>query len=237
MDIAKTSFIMDNISYLKNADINFEASIKADLERCFSLEQNNFPAKYAYTKSSRLLVNEDDINMDLTWSAPSNEIKQMLYLVPEAFQADLQGAKSSGTLNCKGSIKGTYNETTIPDFMLVLKLTDNGKLQYAIPKNIDNINIDLTINYNNNNLDNLKVDLKQFALTVGENPFSMSFKLDHPISDPHFDINLKNEINLTSLKESIPLDSKSGLSGNIKSDIHLDGTQSAIDSGLYSTKH
>jgi hypothetical protein len=82
-------------------------------------------------------------------------------------------------------------------------------------------------------LDNLVVDLKSLSLKFLENKLNASLYLTNPMTDPNIKSNLFTYLDLSQLKNVIPLDEGENYSGIVTSDINLKGRLSSIENEAY----
>lgn len=203
----KLSF--DGIEYV--TDKNLEADIAMNLnlpESKYTFKENNIKVNdFAFGFDGFIAMPGEDIEMDITYGAKENTFKSLLSLVPGMYQEDFDQVKTEGDLDFNGFVKGTFSEadSTMPAFNLALKVND-AMFQYPdLPTAVNNINVDMLVASEDGNMDNLLVDIKQFALDMGENPVNGRVKIEGlgPI-DVDADINAK--INLADLNAMIPME-------------------------------
>lgn len=211
VSIAKLSYKMDGVTYLKDVDFDLTAGIDADFDAFkFTLKENTMSLNDLDLEyNGWLAMPGDDIEMDFTCKTLKTDFKNILSLVPGVFMEGFEDMKTSGKLALEASLKGVYSETpeTYPSFNIGL-LVENGMFQYPdLPKSVDNIFIDLRVSNPSNNLDSTIVDLKKFTMKFAQNPFSLSFFMKTPMTDPFMKADVSGTIDLESMKDFIPLDS------------------------------
>ncbi|HON52350.1 MAG TPA: AsmA family protein, partial [Bacteroidales bacterium] len=163
ISVAKLSYTMDGIPYLKNVNCTLNANIDADFEAFkFTLKDNTMSLNDLDLEyNGWLAMPGDDIEMDFTCKTLKTDFKNILSLVPGVYMEGFENIKTSGKLALEASLKGVYSEKpeTYPSFNIGL-LVENGMFQYPdLPKSVDNINIDLRVSNPSNNLDSTVVDL------------------------------------------------------------------------------
>ncbi|MDB4835142.1 hypothetical protein OAH12_01000 [Cyclobacteriaceae bacterium] len=170
---------------------------------------------------------EEDINMDMKFAVKETSFKSFLSLVPGMFLEGFDDIKTSGTLAFDGFAKGTYNETTLPGFLLNLKVNE-GMFQYPdLPTAVENINIDLKVDNEDANMDNIIVALNKFHLDLGKNPVDANMLL-HVINSEDLDFkdaNLKTQLNLEQIADFYPMDDMA-LKGLLKAHAKVNGLYS-----------
>lgn len=227
--------VFDGVKYLRNV----KADIKADLD----MDMANM--KFTF-KENEVMLNQlvlgidgfvampaDPIDMDITWNAKKSDLSTLLSLVPAEFATDLKGVKMSGKAGFSGHVKGTYTETSMPGFGLVVDV-DNGRFQYPdLPAAVEDIFVDLKVSSpGGKDLDGTVVDLKRFALKMAGNPVEARMHLTRPISDPNIDAELKANLDLASVKKVVPMQGED-LTGNFTADVRMKGAMSDIEAQRY----
>ncbi len=225
----------DGIQYLSKVNVEYNADFDLDLKNSAyaflenALRLNDLELKF----SGKVMMPSDDIGFDLQFETLKNEVKSFISLVPGAFTQDFKDVKSSGKLAFNGFLKGVYNEKTMPGFGLNL-LIENGSIQYpALPKKISNIQTDLRVLCSNGIPDATTIDLRKLHLDFGPFPFDMKAFVKTPVSDPDMNIGIKTNMNLASIKEFVPLDAKTALSGMLNADASFKGRLSSIEREKY----
>ena len=224
------------VSYLNGVELGLKADVDADLaNKSYTLNQNEFRINglHLTLDGNIAMPNEEDVNLDLTYSAAKTEFKEILSLVPAIYAKDFSDVKASGSLELAGMVKGTYNENTIPGFTANVKV-GNGQFKYPdLPKSVDGIAIDLSVANPGGDVDNTVIDMKTFKFQLAENPFEIIALVKTPVSDPNIDASFKGKIDLTSLADAIPMEEGDKLSGTIIADAEMKGKQSDLDRGRY----
>lgn len=225
----------DGIQYFKKVRVQYDADFDLDLKNgayAFLdnvLQLNDLQLKF----SGKILMPADDIGIDMKWEALKNEVKSFVSLIPGAFTQDFNNVKSEGKLALNGFVKGIYNEKSMPGFGLNL-LIENGGIQYpSLPKKISNIQTDLRVLCQNGMPDATTIDLRSLHLEMGAFPLDIKAFVKTPVSDPDMDIALKTNMNLSALKDFVPLDSKTSLIGVLNADATFKGRMSAIEREKY----
>ncbi len=226
------------ITYLKKAN--------TELDAIFNIDQKN--SKYTL-KDNNLRINELKLNidgfvqipdtsnivMDLKASTPNNDFKSLLSMIPNAYIAGYENVKANGTFNLQAAAKGTYNATLeqYPAFVVNFGV-ENGNVQYpGLLLGISNINTKVSVNSPTSNFDDMIVDVPNFSMKLGNNPFKAIFNLKTPISDPDINADVDGIINLKELAQAFPMENTKDLSGIITADITAKTRMSYIDNQEY----
>jgi uncharacterized protein involved in outer membrane biogenesis len=234
-EISSLNVSENNISYIKNAKLAFKASIMSDFDKMMFTFLDNELALNGLTLgidgSIRLL--EEKSTVDITVSSKQSEIKTLLALVPEVYRKDYDNLETSGSFSLLMKINGDYvNSEHIPPFNMSLNVK-NGKLKYPdLPKSVDDINIYCTLKNKGGTLDNTSVNISRLQFSVGNNPFVAKLKITNPVSNPVFNVEANGKIDLSTLKEALPVNDKS-IKGVIDIDIAVDGNYAMIENEDY----
>lgn len=209
IDIHKLNFVMDGVPFAKDLHFNLDAGIEADFENeKYTLKENKMSLNdldIAY--NGWLAFVENDIDMDFTFQTIKTDFKNILSLVPGVFMEGFENIKTSGKLALEGKINGTLaeNPETYPQFNLAL-LVEDGSFQYPdLPKAVTNIQMDLVVDNQANQLDSMTIDLRKFSLNFAQNPLFATFFMKTPMSDPYMKAKIDGTLDISSLKDFIPL--------------------------------
>ncbi len=220
------------VSYLKKAKAELDMTLNADMNNMkFTLKENELLLNALKLNFDGFVqMQGDDINMDLTYSAPQNKFKNFLSLIPSAYTADYANVQANGDLQFNGFVKGTYNASgRFPAFRVDLKV-DNADIKYPdLPLGITNINTQTRIDSPSSDFDKMTVDVSRFSMKLGNNPFEAVFKLKTPISDPDLDAKINGVIDLEELAKAFPMEDVKTLNGVITSNLSVKTRMSAID--------
>ena len=74
-----------------------------------------------------------------------------------------------------------------------------------LPTAVNNINVDMLVASEDGNMDNLLVDVKQFALDMGENPINGRVKIQG-LGPMDVDADINAKINLADLNAMVPME-------------------------------
>ncbi|MGE0568269.1 MAG: AsmA family protein, partial [Bacteroidia bacterium] len=231
LEIAAVTFKMDGINYLTEAKTRFKADLDMDMPNMkFTFKENEFDLNDLGLGFDGFVAMPDtNINMDIKFKAKQTEFKSILSLIPAVYSKEFASVKTSGKLALDGFAKGIYNASSLPAFALNLSI-DNAMFKYpSLPKSVNNINIDVHVNNPNGVLDATTVDVNKFHVELAGNPVDLSAHVSTPISDPNLKAGLRGKIDLSSVKEFIPLEKDDNLSGLITSDISIKGRMSALE--------
>lgn len=241
LEIAETSFEMGGVGYLTKAKTRFKADLDMDMPNMkFTFKENELDLNdLGLSFDGFVSMPKDDIAMDLKFAAKQTEFKSILSLIPSVYTKDFATVKTEGSLKLNGKAAGTMHTSadgksdTYPSFEVNLGIA-NAMFKYpSLPKSVNNIHIDVHVENKKDFLDATVVDVNKFHLEMAGNPIDMWAHVKTPISDPDLSAAIKGIINLTSVKDFIPLEKGDEMSGVVKADISAAGRMSSIDKKEY----
>lgn len=224
----------EGVKYLKNANMELEAVIAADLQNMiFTFQENKIKLNdLVFGLDGNIGMLEDAYRLDLKMTAHKTDFKTLLSMVPDVFKADFKGLETTGELVLNAFAKGEYREDSYPSFGAELKV-DNASLKYPdLPESVQNIKIDAKVNHPGGDLDLLVADVNSFHFEVAKNPFDAEIHVKNPISDPLLSGLIKGVIDFAKIRHAIPMDSVK-ISGIVTSDVSFSGRMSAIEKEEY----
>ncbi len=233
--IEEVNVSMEKVKYLNKVKVSLVAGILADMTNMlFTFEDNNLMVNdlnLGFDGSVGML--DEGYELDVKLAAKETTFKSLLALVPQEFLSDLEGVETKGTLALEATAKGVYKDAdNLPAFSTILKVND-GQIKYPdLPKSINAINIDVSVNNPGGSADNTTTKIETFHFELGDNPFDASLLLETPISNAQFKGGMVGVIDLGSLKDAIPLDSFD-IKGIIDADVSLDGNMEMIEKEDY----
>jgi hypothetical protein len=227
--------VYEGVRYLKDASLTIDMDVDADLKKSlYTLKENSFHLNDLILNFDGTigLPNDEDMVFDLKYGLEKTDFKSLLSLIPAIYMNDFANVKTSGELKLNGIVKGTYNEKSMPNVSLVMKV-ENAMFKYPdLPKSADHIGLDVNLFFDGVQNDNSTVDINKFHVELGGNPVDMTLNIKTPVSDMHLNGNLNMDLNLGTLTDVIPLDSTT-LTGEIKAGLDFMGFVSDIEKEQY----
>lgn len=225
------------VTYLSKAKGAVELTLIADIANSrFTIKENAISLNALKLNMEGFVeMTGDKIKMDIKFDAPENTFKNFLSMIPSAYTADFNNVQANGNLAFDGFVKGSYEEKTgeIPAFLINLRI-DHGDFKYPdLPLGMKGINITASINSPSSDLNEMVIDISNFSMELGNNPFEAKMKLWALQSDPHIDAKIKGTIDLMELSKAFPMDGVSTLNGIITANLTAKTSMSAIDAQDY----
>ena len=232
---AKISFSMDKSNFMNKIPVALDAILGIDLKQ----------QKYTF-KDNKAIINRLDLvfdgfiqllekgqRYDITFSTPSSSFQNFLALIPEEYSKSIDNVKTTGNFTLNGNVKGDMIDEKIPAFNIEM-FSENASLKYPnLPKTIRNINIDLKVNNTTGILNDTKVNLDKFTMTIDEDHFSAKAKVTNVIENPYVNADLKGVINLKNLSQAYPISLDKKLSGILRMDVVAQLDMNSVEKKLY----
>lgn len=231
----KINLVMSGLKYVKDASLNMDINIGADLKNSvYTFKDNNISLNdLSLGFNGRFeMPNDSDILIDVSFATKNNDFKSLLSLVPAVYMQDFQDVKTSGKLSLVGAVNGLYSGDRMPNAKLNLKV-ENAMFKYPdLPKSADNIQIDVDVNYDGVIMDSTTVDLNKFHIEFGGNPVDLVLNIKTPESDMFINGMFNANLDLATIADVIPMDSMT-LKGKIMAAIDFLGFMSYIEKEEY----
>jgi hypothetical protein len=234
LDIAAINFFMDDIQYSKNLKLNFLADIAADLENSrYTINKNELSLnELTLGLEGNVEMKGEDIVTDLRYYTTNTSFKTLLSMVPAVYMKDFADLQTKGELKIDGTVIGTVGENVLPVVTLDFKIIDAMFNYPDLPKQVDNINMDLKLFYHGALEDSTTVDLERFHMEIAGNPIDLTMFVKTPMTDMHVNGKLAVNMDLATLADAIPLENTK-VSGKVVASIDIMGFMSSIENEKY----
>ncbi|MFY7861445.1 MAG: hypothetical protein ACOVP5_04395, partial [Chitinophagales bacterium] len=179
------------------------------------------------------ILEKEAMNLNLQFSSENNDFKNVLSLIPAIYQNNFKSVKASGKFDLKGQVNGLLRNESYPKMDIRFDVV-NGEFQYPnLPKKVTNIQVKSQIVSPGGALDNLVIDLSQFSMLLGKDPFEGRLKLKQPMTDPYFELYSKGNLNLADVKSFYPMEDVQQLEGMMKIALDLKARKSDLQAKNY----
>jgi len=226
---------MGALQALNRVGLDLSAEVEANLaEMVFTFKENELRLNELPLRlDGTVALQEDDMNINISFAALRSEFRDFLSLVPAVFMKDFASLQTEGFLALDGFARGVFNENLIPAFGLNIKV-DNGSFRYPqLPASVNNVMLTVAINNPGGEMDLTVVDIPAFSMVAAGNPIGARLNLRTPISDPQIDASIKGKLNLSQVSEFYPLDAGTSLNGIIDANLQARGRMSYIENKQY----
>ena len=225
-------------TYIKNAHTDINTLLDVNMKDMkFTLKNTDAKLNDLALKADGWLqmLNPAGYLMDATFRAPSDNFKDFLSVVPDAYTKNFKDVKADGKFAFNGFVKGTYNglEKKLPAYAFNTTV-NNGSFQYpSLPLGVRDLNAQVNISSPTGAPNDAIVDAPQFHLQLGNNPFDAIMHLKTPVSDPDIDLFAKGILNLSDVSKAFPMESVKNLSGILSMDVTMKSLMSSIEKKIY----
>ena len=223
------------VTMLSDAEVEFDATIAADLEQMrFAFDKNTLRLNaIALTLDGWAQLLEDEaVALDISLGTEKVQFKDVLSLIPAFYTKDFRSLTAGGELDLKMWAKGEMRGAELPAFELDAAVRE-GRFQYAsLPKAVTDINIAAKVSNPGGVMDKTEVDLSQFGLRMADNKVSATFYGTNLISDPVLRATLNGKVDLGMIEEVYPLEDMK-LAGSITADLAAAGRMSDLEKQRY----
>ncbi len=231
------SLIYDQIHYLKNAKINWTTTLGIDQKQnLYAIKENSLSVNALILKLDGFLQMLDQgLKLNMNLSAPENEFKNLLSLIPNAYIQDFEEVESSGNFILEAYANGVYqfDQSQYPPFNLKLDI-NKGFVKYpGLPLAIDQIATNINVNSPSSDFDDIRIEAPKISWAIDGNPFLASFFLKKPLSDPDFETSLNGKLDLEDLKKALPGYLEEEMAGQLDIAMSLEAKLSEIEREEY----
>lgn len=221
------TFIDGNISYLNKVktaiDLDLQIDNKAN-KYTFNTEKIQLNGLHLSTKGFVQMPDTNNMVMDIQFSTPSNDFKDILSLVPGIYQSNFKDIKTTGKLALSGFVKGTYNKKQMPAYKLNLAIQD-GSFQYpSLPQKVSDIQVKLEVDNPDGITDHTVVNLEKCHLNLGTQPFDLRMLLKTPVSNQWIDASAKGSIDLSQVQQFMKMEEGTKMAGIVSANVSAKGS-------------
>jgi hypothetical protein len=234
-EIQQMNFSSGGVAYAKNMHVKLKMDLDADMPNMkFTFKENEFTFnELGLGIDGFVAMPDSNINMDMKFLCKQTEFKNILSLIPAVYSKDFANVQTTGKLALNGYAKGTYNKSTMPAFGMHLEISQAMFKYPSLPKSVNNINIKADVENPNGKPDATTIDVEKLHIEMAGNPVDMVMHVRTPVSDPNLHGEVKGKVDLSSVKEFIPLEKTDDMSGVVTADVKLKGKMSSITNKKY----
>ncbi|MEO0468518.1 MAG: AsmA-like C-terminal region-containing protein [Bacteroidota bacterium] len=227
-EIRTIKLVYDNVGYLNGQHMAGDIALKIDISRDIHIEMKDNVISvndFALKMDGDLGLSEEDVNLNLRFSSPKTDFRSLFSLIPAVYTESFSDTKTKGSLDFDGFVQGTYNENSVPGFGLNLKVADAWVQYPDLPESIDDLQIDVSVSSDNNDLENMKVQLRKLQGKLGSNPFQAQADITG-IDRIRLNGKLTANLDLAEVTKAVPIEGTI-LKGKLDLDATADGTYDA----------
>jgi len=233
--IDELTVTLDKIDYLNKVKISLDAALDVDLET----------TKVTFKKNKALLNDLEisfngfvqslstGLSMGLDFSTTESKFKSLLSLVPSAYSSNFKNITAQGALNLKGNAHGSYTQSEIPKFSILINTNDASFKYPDLPKSVEHIHINSLIENTSGKIDDTKIEIKKFGFQIDKDIFSATSTITKLTSNPTVKAKLVGVVNLANLSKAYPIGLNQKFQGILKANLKTSFNQNAIEKNQY----
>ncbi|HEY9117063.1 MAG TPA: AsmA-like C-terminal region-containing protein, partial [Roseivirga sp.] len=197
----------EGVDYLHNKSVDLDVVLSMDIPNyIFTFKDNVLKVNtFPLSADGYFSMLEDGYGMDLKFSSPGAEFKQLLSLVPAVYSNSFEELEATGTLDFNGRVNGQYNDNSMPAFTFNLNVQD-GDFHYPdLPDAIKNVQIKLAVANPTGVIEDTRVDLQNLHLEMGSNPLDAKLLIEN-LRDYRMAASVNGQLNLAEIGNYYPME-------------------------------
>ena len=232
--IAGFTLSYDGTEYITKKELTADITMSMDMPNAtYTFKENlvklnDFPLGF----EGSVAMPSDDIDINIDFAGKEIDMKSILALIPGVYMEYMEGLDASGAVAFSGSVKGTYNENSMPVVTSDFLITD-GIIKYAdFPKPIEAINVKAKFDYPSADLRETSFEVSQFSMLLdGEKTTaSLMFK---DLEDYFWDLKVDSHLDLEKITKIVPLEEGMEVRGKINGKLNTSGRMSTLEAEKY----
>ncbi len=227
------NLVYGGIAYFQDTRVSLNGGLDWNIqEQLFSFREGSQFAfnELALAAAGSVALKDSSIFTDIQVQTQETGIKSILSLIPNAYTDNFSDVRAGGVFALNASVQGDYSDTSFPAFQVSANLRD-GQFQYPdLPLGISDITANLLVSQPGNSLDLMEISLLPLKFSLEGQPFEVKLALSRPISDPTVVFGARGQLDLNQLQNAFPFPETDSLSGNLTSDIALEGRVNDLNS-------
>ena len=228
---SSASFTQDGIPYLVNTVTDLDADLKVDNRNqtyTFKTDDVKLNALRLSVEGSVQLLDAGSTKLDLRFSSPGNDFKDLLSMVPAMYTQDFRDIRTSGEASFTGFIKGILAPGRIPAYDVAMKVK-NGSFQYpGLPGSVKNIQLSLQAANPDGIPDHSVIDISSGHMEFDKEPLDFHFLYKNPETIQYIDAGAKGKLDLAQVSRFFKLKKGTQLSGQVWADAFAKGPLKAL---------
>lgn len=232
-DVSSVSLTYEGEEYVSDKRLSADVTLNMDLSSMtFTFKENRIAVNdFAMGADGFISMPAEDIAMDITFGGKEIDLKSVLSLIPGAYQEYLDGISASGEIGFDGYIKGTFNESSMPQIAANLAV-ENGKILYSeYPVPIEALDIKSSFNYPSADLKETSFNVDKFHMLVDGEELSAYLKFKN-LEDYTWDFGMDGNADLQKITKILPMEGMN-LAGKINAKLNSAGKMSDVEAEQY----
>ncbi|MAN58605.1 MAG: AsmA family protein [Flavobacteriaceae bacterium] len=232
---ALVTLAIEDTEYLSANTVQLDATILMNLEtqKYTFLDNEGQINELPLTFNGWVQVNENSTELDITFHTPSSDFKNFLAVIPKTYVKELDGVQTTGDFSVNGMLKGTVDETYIPQMRISVK-SDNASFKYPdLPKAVQNITIDAALVNETGLMADTYLTIGALTFRIDNEPFRANGTIVNITENAKADLTLKGTLNLANIERVLPLQLEQELEGIFTADVTTQFDMASIENEQY----
>ena len=232
---AMVSYKLDSVSYLSGNHIKLDSDFAVNLtDMSFKFLDNKLLINQLHLAFEGYYnLGETADEMDISFSTPSSDFKNLLALIPEAYQKQMDEVKTTGEFSVSGQVNGKLADNEIPRFNIAMKSEDASFNYPSLPKKAEHIDLDILIENTTGQMTDTKVVGKQMDFSISGNRLENTFAITDLTDKIKISFNAKGSMKLSDIQQVYPMEEELDLKGNVTANLQSSFTMDAVEKENY----
>ena len=223
----------EDVEYISDKRLEADVTLNMNLsEMKFTFKENRIALNdFAMGADGFISMPDENIDMDITFGGKDISLKSILSLIPGVYQEYLSEVTAAGEINFDGFVKGTFNETSMPQIAANLSV-GNGKITYSefnIP--MEQINIQTSFDYPSADLTQTSFNIDKFSMLVDGEKLEAYLKFKD-LENYTWDFGFEGNADLEKITKIVPLEGMT-LKGKINAGLKSAGQMATVEAEEY----
>ena len=158
-------------------------------------------------------------------------VKALISAIPNAYAADFEGLKASGTFSLAATIQGELgpDDDDVPSFSATANV-QNGAFKYPdLPLGVTNLVLDAKAKHPGGHLDRMRIDVPKYGFAAGKSKAKGRVTVTRPMSQPQVDLSLDGRFDLAEIAQAYPIPDVEGVEGLVAATVELEAKGERIE--------
>lgn len=235
-DIKKAIVNYQGIRYLNGQSIDSNMDFHIDLAKEeYTFDKNQLKINGLTLENEGLVkMNGSNTFIDMNFKAPSNNVKELLSLIPSLYSNEFSSIEASGVTDIRGFVKGNLTDNSYPSFNVNTTITDGRFNHPDLPSALEKLNIDFSASSSTADVSDLAIAVPTFSFAMNDNSLNGSLDIKDAYTDPLIILDCKGDVDLALLTPFLSDYDIKQLDGELHTDINLQSKYSDIENNQYS---
>ncbi|MFT7029039.1 MAG: hypothetical protein ACJA2C_000419 [Marinoscillum sp.] len=231
--ISEFDLSYDGVEYISNKKLNADIIMEMDLSNMkFTFKENKVAINdFGFSFDGFVSMPADDIDMEINYGGKDISLASILSLVPGDYEEYLTGVTANGLVAFEGYVKGTYNDSSMPQVASTFSIAD-GSIKYAdYPIPMNDIQVSAKFDYPSADLRETSFVMDKFHMMLDGEELT-AYLLFKDLEDYYWDFRVDGNMDLEKITKIVKLEDMA-LRGKINAKISTTGRMSDLDAERY----